>query len=170
MNMFNSDQRRTVVVALIALFVGFLMSLAGCDGSGGEPTNDAGVPTSVLLPDGGINPKMNPCGTAPGCTIDTCGWDAATGKCYSTPWCGPSRAAAEPGKGTIVTDANGTSSWERPAATTCDGTGNYPAGSILVWGANVSGSNLSDSYTVAHRGYVNGFLCVPNPVAWPYCQ
>lgn len=155
MNMFNSDQKRTLAIAGLALLIGFLMSLSGCDGSG-EPTNDGGVPTSVLLPDGGINPKMNPCGTAPGCTISTCGWDVKTGKCWSTPWCEPS---------VPVNNIAGKMLGVRPASAICDdgvNTYTYQPDTIMVWGSTITGSDLTDTYTIAHAGEVNGFVCVPN--------
>jgi hypothetical protein len=168
MNMFNTDQRRTVVIAILAVSVGFLMSLlSGCDGSG-EATNDSGVPLSVLLPDGGINTKLNPCGTAPGCTLQTCGWDVTTNKCYSTPWCGPSTPSTNPNAYGSPDPTYGTSTRVRPTSAVCDGGVSgytYPVGTVMVWGANVQGSNSDDAYTIAHHGYESGFICVPNQVA-----
>ena len=157
--MFNSSQKRTLVnVAGLGLLVGLLASLTGCDGSAGELANDGG--STVLLPDGGANPKMNPCGAAPGCTLSTCGWDVATGKCYDTFWCEPSVTGVTT-NAYPVKDASGKTIYVRPASAVCPAGVlgyTYPAGKLSVWGATVSGS-LQPS--------TGGYTCVPSADIWP---
>ena len=152
MNMFNSKQKRMVFIAAMTFLVGFLAGVEGCDGPGVEPANDGGV----LLSDGGINPKMNPCGTAPGCTLSTCGWDVATGKCYNTFWC-ESSVTGVTTNAYPVKDASGKTIYVRPASAVCPAGVlgyTYPTGQIMEWGVNVAGS-LQPS--------TGGYICVPSP-------
>ena len=115
--MFDQDQKRTLRIALLAIVVGFLLSMfGGCDGSGTtEPAQtDAGSHSDSLVP------TTNPCGTAPGCTLTTCGWDVATGKCYDTIWCEPSVVSVLPNpyEGSRATPIKN-AIYERPASAVC---------------------------------------------------
>lgn len=146
--MFNTDQKRTLRIALAAVVVGFLVSLlGGCDGSGTttEPEQvDSGAHSDTLAP------TTNPCATAPGCTLATCGWDKRTDTCYDTIWCEPSVASVVPNP---YPRAPSYLIYERPASAVCpEGATRYvyPANTLWVWGNSYAGS-ASDG----------GYICVP---------
>ena len=127
--------------AAVTLLAGLLVGALGCDSGASTTGGDSGtqdgasasgsgkvipgIPASPL-PGGG-----NPCGQAPGCTLDSCGWNQADGRCYQTHWCVPSVPTPFYGTPTTADDD------KTPANAICapDGGGTYlfSMGTIMMW-------------------------------------
>ena len=160
--MFNTDQKRTLRIALAAVVVGFLISMfGGCDGSGTtEPEQvDSGAHSDTLAP------TTNPCATAPGCTLATCGWDRATNHCYDTYWCESSVPSTNINSyAKVPTGSTQQGIYERPASAVCPaGTSSYtyPAGKLMLWGPGVPGSAYSTNPSSPSQAGNDGFICAP---------
>jgi hypothetical protein len=174
--MFDRNQKRSLVIAGVALLAGLLVGALGCDGSG----------AATAITDGGhvgdartVKPTgANPC--APAVTVASnpttgcarvsytgytagiqyvCGWDPTNNVCYTTVWCEPSVPSTQTNTYESVALAQASPNL-RPASADCSKGAmfySYPAGSILLWGGDFTESVYSTP-TNPNDGYV----CLPN--------
>jgi len=188
MNMFTREQKNTLFIAALALIVGALLGLAGCNPEGKAATEGtagtagtAGTGGAAGSPGRGgsscgagetcgiaityMPPQQeNPCtqsyqGTQCGAGVNVvCGWDVAANECWTTTWCEPSVPAQN-----VNPVVEPVTSW-RPASAVCPaGTlvYTYQPGTLLMWGT-FSAYRNSMSWAV---GATNGYTCAPNIVA-----
>jgi hypothetical protein len=185
--MFTREQKNTLFIAALALIVGALLGLAGCNTEGKAATDGtagaagtAGTGGAAGSPGRGgsscgagetcgiaityMPPQQeNPCtqsyqGTQCGYGGNVvCGWDVAANECWTTTWCEPSVKITN----TFVdVGQNGL----RPASAVCPaGTYSYTyqPGTLLMWGTfSAYSTPLS-----AGVGSTDGYTCSPNIVA-----
>jgi len=136
--MFDQNQKRSLVIAGVALLAGLLVGALGCSSGASETGVDGGardgaVVSGKIIPGVSVAPLPgggNPCGQAP-CTIDSCGWDKANSVCYQTHWCAPS--VATPFYGTPTTADDG----KTPANAICGPDAGvtyiFGTGQIYMW-------------------------------------